>query len=242
MKSDSNINYIMSLLEEKFKNIKINIDNIEVLNLGKFANAYVYRYEDRENDIDLTIKDFYHCPLPVRQTLGRFMPKVEFNTIKKLEGIHGIAPDVFLLSPYTVAFSFVKGDPIKAYGKKNKTIPVEFFIQLEESIRQMHHRDIVHLDLRNFGNILRGEDDLPYIIDFQSSISTRLLPSKIRGILEDSDISGVYKAWKALGGEPLPKDKEVFLEEFNALRKFWILKGYPITRSFKWLKNKIKGS
>ena len=44
-------------------------------------------------------------------------------------------------------------------------------------LKLMHSKNIVHLDLRNLGNILVGKDEYPYIIDFQSAISTKYLGS-----------------------------------------------------------------
>lgn len=229
-------NYIINLIKKKLQREDIKIENLEILNKGKFANAFVYRYKDSE--LDYTIKDFYHCPFFIRVTFGKIMAKIEYNTLKKLNGIKGIAPEVHMLSPYTIAFSYIKGNPLKAYRKTN-SIPPEFFYKMEEVVSQMHSRDIVHLDLRNLGNIIRGEDGNPYIIDFQSSISTKRFPVKVRTILENSDISGIYKSWKSVCSEPLPKEKEEFLENFNNIRKLWVLRGYPIQRAIKkYKKNK----
>ena len=44
----------------------------------------------------------------------------------------------------------------------------------------MHEKEIVHLDLRNLGNIIMGENGYPYIIDFQSCISTKYVPKKLK--------------------------------------------------------------
>ncbi len=230
-------NYIIKLLKNKLNSTEIDENNLILLNKGKFANAYVFRYSDGNRDF--TIKDFTHCPWPVRITVGRIMAKMEYNTIKLLKGIPGVASEVFLLGKYTVAFSYVKGKPLGEIQKKGIHLPRDFFIELERRVREMHKRDLVHLDLRNSGNIIVGEDKNPYIIDFQSSLGTKYLPKKLRKTLEDSDISGVYKCWKLVCSEKLDPEKEKFLEDFNKLRKIWIFRGYPIHRAMRRIKRKI---
>ena len=233
-------NYIINLLKKKLDSEDIALENLKILNKGKFANAFVYRYTDEKHDY--TIKDFYHCPFIIRIIFGRIMAKIEYNTLKKLRGIKGIAPEAYMLSPFTVAFSYVKGKPLKAYDDGSNPLPVEFFYKMEKLVAEMHSRDIVHLDLRNLGNIIRGEDGAPYLIDFQSSISSKHLPARVRTILENSDISGIYKSWKSVCSEPLPEDKQKFLDEFNNIRKLWVLRGYPISRAIKKWKKKRKES
>ncbi|WP_319370139.1 hypothetical protein [uncultured Ilyobacter sp.] len=231
-------NYIIKLLKNKLNSTEIDGNNLSLLNKGKFANAYVFRYS--QGNTDLTIKDFTHCPWPVRITLGRFMAKMEYNTIKLLEGTPGVASEAFLLGKYSVVFSYVRGTPLSEIQKKDIKLPKEFFIELEKRVREMHKRDLVHLDLRNLGNIIKGEDGNPYIIDFQSSLVTKYLPKKFRKILEDSDISGVYKCWKLVCSEKPDSEKEKFLEDFNKLRKIWIFRGYPLHRAMRKIKRKIK--
>ena len=119
------------------------------------------------------------------------------------------------------------------------TLPKEFFIELEKRTREMQNKNLVHLDLRNLGNIIEGDDGNPYIIDFQSSLGTKYLPKKLKKILEDSDISGVYKSWKLVCSENLDPEKEKFLEDFNKIRKIWVFKGYPIQKAIRKIKRKI---
>ena len=83
-----------------------------------------------------------------------------------------------------------------------------------------------------------GEDGLPYIIDFQSYISVKHLPKKLKNILKGVDITGVYKCWKRKCSDPLDQEREKYFEDFNKIRKVWIFRGYPLKR----LKESIKKS
>lgn len=229
-------NYIIKLLKNKLNNTVVKAENLKLLNKGRFANAYVFRYSDKNTD--LTIKDFYHCTWPLRVTFGRIMARIEYNTIKRLNGIPGIAPNIYFLGKYTIAFSYIKGRSLKEIQRKGISLPKPFFIDMEKMVMEIHSRNLVHLDLRNLGNVICGEDGNPYIIDFQSSIITKYIPKKLRKLLEDSDMSGVYKCWKSTCEEPLDPEREKFLEEFNNIRKVWVFKGYPLHRLLKRIRSK----
>lgn len=223
--------YIIDLIRKSMKISHVGNDELTILNKGRFANAYVYRYKTLKHDI--TIKDFHHCPSIIRVTYGRLMAKKEVNIINKLNGINGITSNAYMLSPYTCAFNYVEGTSIKS--KHN--IPELTFIQLESIINSIHDREIVHLDLRNYGNIITDNNNNPYIIDFQTGISTKYFPKIVKELLRKIDISGVYKAWYKYDKKSMPDDKILFLNDFKSIRRLWPFKGYPITRLIERIKS-----
>ena len=224
---------IQKMLSEKFhKNIDIN--NLSLMNEGEYLNASVFRYCDDE--YDFTIKDFSASPWFLKNTIGKLFVKREGSALETLSDNPSITKNVILLSKHTLAFNFIKGDALKKFP--DNSIPKEYFLELEKNIKKMHNKDIVHLDLRNLGNIIMGEDGLPYIIDFQSYISVKHLPKKLKNILKGADITGVYKCWKRKCSEPLDQEREKYFEDFNKIRKVWIFRGYPLKR----LKESIKKS
>ncbi len=230
-------NKITQMLIKHYPSCEIKKEFLVLLNEGQFANASVFRYNDGKS-LDLTIKDFSGSPWFIRATFGRIFVNIEGHSMMKLEGNPSISKNVKFISPCTVAFDFIKGDALKKFGKDE--IPKEFFIELEKNVIEMHKRNIVHLDLRNLGNIIMGKDNYPYIIDFQSCISTKHLPKKLRDILRKVDISGVYKCWKSRCAEPLDEERQAFLDNFKEVRKFWVLRGYPLQRLMKKIKRKFK--
>lgn len=225
-------NHIITLLKDNYPEHNISRGYFTLLHEGQFANATVFRYNDE--NLDITIKDFSGSPWIVRNTFGRFFIKTEGKSMLSLNGNPSVSSHVKFLSPYTVAFSFIRGKALKQCPEHS--ISKEFFINLENNIKEMHKKDIVHLDLRNLGNIIMGKDGYPYIIDFQSCISTKHFPKKLKELLRKVDISGAYKCWKNSCVEPLDPTREKFLEDFNNKRKFWILRGYPIQRFIKKIK------
>lgn len=207
--------------------------HISVLHKGRFANAIVYRYKD--DRFDLVIKDFQHSPWIVRKTVARLFVNQEYKALDRLSGMSGVSNEFHRLSAISIAYSFIKGTPLRTLNKQNKTLPKLFFNQLEHRVSEMHRRGLVHLDLRNLGNILVGEDGQPYFIDFQSAITYSRFPNWLQRIMRGADLSGVYKAWSALCEHPMANYKKAFFIHYNQLRKRWIFRGYPIHRAYLWL-------
>lgn len=226
---------VIKFLNLTYPENNINESNLMLLNEGKFANATVFHYLD--SNLNLTIKDFSGSPWIIRKTFGKLFINMEYNTLIKLSNNSSVAKDAKKLSPHTLAFNFIEGEALKTLPKNS--IDKDFFLELEKNVRAMHRKDIVHLDLRNLGNILKGNDGYPYIIDFQSAISTKYLGKWLTQLLKTSDLTGVYKCWNNRCTEPLNSKRNNILEEFNKIRKVWIFKGYPISRAIKKFKEFI---
>ncbi|MFK4785499.1 hypothetical protein [Fusobacterium sp. MFO224] len=224
---------VLRMLESEYG--KVSQNGIEVLNCGRIANATVFRYKDSEKD--LTIKDFSESPWIIKNTVGKLFIKNEANKMLELKNNKSVAGGVKIISPYTFTFNYIEGKPLK--GIHGKILDKEFFITLEKNIKKMQDKNIVHLDLRNLGNIIMGKDGYPYIIDFQSAIKTKFLPNFLKKILVDSDLSGVCKAWEKRCVEELDEGRKKFFENFNKLRKIWILKGYPIQKLIRKIKKTV---
>lgn len=228
-------NGIVLSLKSAYHNNSINKSKIILLNEGRFANATVLHYVD--SNLNLTIKDFSGSPWLIKNTLGKLFINIEYNNLTKLSKNPSIAKNVKKLSPYALAFDYIEGQSLKSLPKSS--IERDFFLELEKNVRAMHRENIVHLDLRNLGNILMGKDGYPYIIDFQSAISTNFLGKGLTRLLKTSDLTGVYKCWNNRCNEPLNDKRASILGEFNKIRKIWVFRGYPISRATKKLKEFI---
>lgn len=217
---------VVAALQEQFPSLALSTENLSVLHKGRFANAIVFRY--RDENLDLVIKDYTHCPLVLRHSIGRLFIGREHKNLQRLRGLDGVAADSFRLSPIMLAYPYVEGRSLAELRKNRQKLPVEFFGKMEKLVQQMHERGVVHLDLRNMGNILCTEEGEPHFIDFQSAFSVNKAPRRFRDVLRAADISAVYKSWAKLCDEPLTDDKRAFLDNFNRVRRFWVLRGYPL--------------
>lgn len=215
----------VAALQTQFPSLTLSTENISVLHKGRFANAIVFRYRDK--NLDVVIKDYSHCPAVIRQTIGRLFIKREHRNLQRLRGLPGVVENSCMLSPTMLAYPYVEGRSLAELRKEKEKLPVDFFQKMEELVHGMHERGVVHLDLRNMGNVLCSAEGEPHFIDFQSAFALRKPSGRIRRLLKAADLSAVYKSWAKLCTEPLTGEKRAFLENFNRIRRFWVLRGYP---------------
>jgi hypothetical protein len=118
--------------------------------------------------VPLVEKTYRNKPRPVKKA-GSLLVRWETYIYSKIKGITGI-PDV-IQSPdaYTITTTFMGGHDLKAVG----SIPDEAYFQyLEELIKAVHMRGVVHLDMRNRRNYGMDDEGMPYLVDFATSLYT----------------------------------------------------------------------
>lgn len=192
------------------------------LSRGRAANADVRLLEIAGQK--WVVKDFSACPWWVRQIFGPWMISRELYALQLLSDIAGIPQHATRIDRQAFTYHFIEGSPISGLGK-NKLSP-EFFIAYEKLVLQMHQRGIAHLDLRNTGNVLCGEDGQPILIDFQSWLKLpRWLPFLARFLCK-VDLSGVYKLWNSYLPNTMGAERQAVLDSVNRLRKGWIFSNY----------------
>ena len=146
--------------------------------------------------------------------LGRLLGKRETFFLKRLADLPGIprwsGPIVLdgRELKNAVAHEYVKGRPLA----KSDNLPREFFDGLEELLRQMHQRGIAYVDLHKRENILVGDDQQPYLLDFQISLRVPKIVRKLpvlRLLFEffrDSDLYHLQKHRHRNGDEAVRAD------------------------------------
>lgn len=194
------------------------------LQRGKWGNADVWRILDGGGWV---VKDFRPRAWWFRVGAGRLLAWREYRTIKALAGVVKAAEYLFMLDRYAVVERFFEGIPLSR--AVSGQVPVVFFERLEAEVKAMHRRGIVHLDLRNGGNILLDSENEPVLIDFQSALRTGWLPRQWRRCLEWVDLSGVYKHWARLAPETMGEERERILVWQLKNRKWWRIRGYRLS-------------
>ncbi|MCX8043324.1 MAG: hypothetical protein N3B18_04275 [Desulfobacterota bacterium] len=212
-------------MTQPFTRADVSKHHAPVVSRGRWGNADILRYE--HNGTHWMIKDFSACPAPVRQTWGRWMASRECRVLERLQGIKGIPQDPFMLDPFAFCYRFIPGTNLKIARKQQK-IGAEFFLALEDTVREMHKRNIVHLDIRYMRNILVTNAVEPALLDFQSSLFLDSIPRVLHGFLKNIDISGVYKCWRKVSPSTIDDERLRMLEKMERIRSLWILKGYPL--------------
>ena len=205
---------------------------------GRWANARVERVSiDGE---EWTVKDFSSRSWWVRNTLGRLLLRRELRALQRLQGIAGTPGDAFRLDAHAIAARFVPG---RSLAKIERTlITPDYLERLEGLLEAIHARGVVHLDTRGASNLLMLPDGTPGIIDFQASLSTTWMPSRLRRLLEDIDMSGVYKKWVAWQPQAMDSERRVRFERSNRWRRLWLPRGYFGFRKKRRVSRRESGS
>lgn len=198
---------------------------------GRWGNADVWRVSLRGEWI---VKDFSRRACCVRWFFGSWLIARESHILKVLAHIDAVVEYAFRIDRYAFVEPCFDGRPLSRMRPGEVEVP--FLERLEAVIRAMHAQKIVHLDLRNANNILIAHDGTPCVLDFQSAISTRWLPAKLRQRLEWIDLSGVYKHWARLAPGTMDEARERILLWQVRNRRWWRIRGYrfsPLQRPLK---------
>jgi len=218
-------------MRKPFTREAINARTVEMLHKGHWANADALRYHDRGKD--WVVKDFSTRRWIVRNTVGRLLITRELLLLRKLRGIEGVTEDVFRLDHFAFCYLFMPGKNLRETRQHADTIDDNFFFKLERLVREIHARNIVHLDIRNAKNILMREGGSPALLDFQSGLCLNRAPRFLHTLLKKIDMSGVYKHWILISPGSLDERRRGVLNEVNKIRRFWFLRGYPFEKTWR---------
>ncbi|SVA51115.1 uncharacterized protein METZ01_LOCUS103969 [marine metagenome] len=94
----------------------------------------------------------------------------EYKIYQRLEGIAGIPKCYGLSDDGSLILEYIDGDSYreKEYILENRD---QFFVDLLALILSIHKAGVSHGDLKRKDNILIGENDQPYLIDFGTAMS-----------------------------------------------------------------------
>ena len=195
---------------------------LQPLSEGRWANAVLYRFES--GGASWVVKDFRKRSWLVRNLIGRFLIRREARALVRLAGRPTTPQAPFRVDACALAYRFLEGRNLR---DGRATPGPDFFPDLERTVRDMHATGgLVHLDLRNAGNILVTADGAPVLLDFQSHLRTRWMPGPLRRFTERIDLAAVYKHWANRSPATMGPERRAALERMNRLRPLWALRGY----------------
>ncbi len=154
---------------------------------------------------------------PVR-TAGSLLVCWERYIYSKLQGIHGIPELMPSSDRYTLITRFMGGQNLR---ETSQSPGKEYFHDLEQLIRDMHSRGVIHLDLRNRRNYGIDDTGKPYIIDFASSIYIPFSPSLVR-LFSPIDWMGYAKVKQRLAPSLITEEEAHLLALGNTLSSWWL--------------------
>jgi len=169
----------------------------------------------------LMVKDVQRRNPFLRWTLGLWLIHKEWEIYTRLKGTQGVPEPVERIDRFAFAMEFISGRPIR----RGEALQPSFFSQLEQILRGIHRRGVVHLDLRHKGNILISEAGDPFLIDFNSSFSFKekgIFRRFLFPILRWVDYGGLLKLKQRAVPSFMTPEEISLLKRFNIIRKLWI--------------------
>ncbi len=170
-------------------------------------------YQDGAALVEKTYRD---KPWSVKKA-GLLMVRWETYIYSKLKGITGIPRVIQSPDAYTITTTFMGGHDLKDAGSK----PDEaYFKNLEELIKTVHIKGVVHLDMRNRRNYGMDDEGMPYLVDFATSLYTPLKGPLWR-MLCRIDWMGYLKVKARLNPMLLSRQENMQHTMGNALSRLW---------------------
>ena len=149
----------------------------------------------------VVVKDFAPRHRIVRTWLAPWLVDRELAAYARLADVAAVPEVVGRVAPDAFALEYRPGT-LLSRSLRGK-LPPSFLDELDDAVRAMHARGVVHLDLRHRSNVLAGEDGHPILIDFASAL--RFDPSRPWGRLAVRLFGRVdrraVRKWRAKLGE-----------------------------------------
>jgi len=172
--------------------------------------------------VEVVVKDFAHKAWWVRW-IGRLQIDRECGAYGWLGPTSGVPRLVGRIDRHALALEHIAGRQI-AFCQDRFTRGPALFPRLQEVLRGIHAKGLVHFDLRGSENVLVTEDDALYVIDFAGAVwmrpgglAHRLFFRRLRRV----DESALLK-WKGLlNAGPYTAEEQRFLRRYGFWRSLW---------------------
>ena len=116
------------------------------------------------------IKDFSSNGFLFRNIVGRFLIWRERRAYSKLRGLKGIPHYYRVIGGLAIVLEEISGRNLEGL-EGEKRLEEDFFNDLRRLVESVHDRGLAHCDLKRSPNILIGDDNQPYIVDWSASVS-----------------------------------------------------------------------
>jgi hypothetical protein len=205
--------------------VRADLARASLLHAGAADKADVWLLDHAGEPI--VIKDFA-AKRPFVRALGRLQVARECRAYRLLDGVPGLPRFHGRVDGLALAVARLEGYPLAS--KFHWYDGDALIAQLAETVRRMHERGVVHLDLRSRDNILVDPAGRVWVLDLASAVGLRPGGAAHRLFfrwLRATDESAVLK-WKQLvatGG--LTGEEAAFLERHRFWRRLWPVKRGP---------------
>ena len=164
------------------------------------------------------LKDYRTKNALTRSLLAPVLVRREAEVLRHLDGVAGI-PKLYAVEPLALVTQFVDGQ----HPGRIEKLPDDAFRRLAATVRAMHDRGVVHLDLRQKKNILVDREMRPWLVDFANAMIVgprsplRPLFEKLRAIDDGALVKFKARYWPRL----LTDADRGAMKRQHLLRKLW---------------------
>jgi serine/threonine protein kinase len=168
-----------------------NLQEKQTATLRKPSSTRPALYRIEVGNARVVVKDFSVNGRVFRNLIGRFLIWRERKAYRRLKGIKGVPALYGVVEGLALVLEEVQGRSIEGFDRE-KRLPPQFFETLRDLLGKVHRRGLCHCDLKRAANVLVGDDEQPYIIDWSAAIlerEFRLFPASLiykRFLLDDS--------------------------------------------------------
>ena len=115
------------------------------------------------------VKDYSVSGWLLRVLVGPWLIRREEHLYHLLQGTPGVPRLIGRLDRHALVIEQIPGRACSEYPEGS--LPAEFFQRLEQVVRGIHTRGVVHCDIKNRSNIVVTDALEPYIVDFASAFT-----------------------------------------------------------------------
>jgi len=156
-----------------------------------------------------------------------------YSMIKDVEGVPALGPR---LGRRGYFHEYIEGKTLHEWPR-DKPLPADFFDRLGVILSQLHQRGIYYMDLNKQGNVIVGDDQQPWLIDFQICQSFRLtnslwgrLGARVFYKMIREDIYHLYKHKRRFQAEALSEAEASLATRSRFGRRYNRFLGGPFRR------------
>lgn len=124
--------------------------------------------EVRIDGTRIVVKDFKRSDPLFRLIVGPILIRREFGALRNLLGVSGVPQLVGKIDRDALAIQHIPGKRVDQIDPG--LLDSQFYENLRKVVDDMHSRGVAHCDLRSRGNVMRGDDGMPYIVDFAACV------------------------------------------------------------------------
>lgn len=170
------------------------------------------------------VKDIHRTHPLFRATIGRLALWRESRIYRRMADLPFVPRYLGRLDRDSLVFECLSGARPLSAVRDGTDLSPDYFDRVEEHVRELHRRGILHMDLRHRSNLLVDADGKPCLVDFESALflgSGPLSLGFLRPLLAWADHSAVVKFRARYQPESLSSKQVRRYHRFAKLRRLW---------------------